>query len=285
MRLYKTVAKIRPSLLLAVLALPLAVNAQFSPNQSYGPGIQMDALSNITIGPSGLNATQLSYRFRATHTGNLQSVNPYLITDPNAGVSSGKAPCSYACGTGGTLVLQLETDDGSVSHLPSGTVLATASLAHPAQPPLTNPFPAFTFPVPGPSLTSGTIYHLVWSNPAPNGSSNNFVSIDLAWIAAALQNPAMRHEDFSVLELPPGSTTWFELSPGNNSSFTPIINMVYSSGTQGFAYYQNSDRHAIGSTGAVRESFTVTGASRAVVRISVRVRKLAEPTSELRNSF
>ena len=78
----------------------------------YGSGTNADALNNLTIGPH-----VVSYRFLSTHSGTISNVHFFLIVDSSR--------AGYNSGTGGTLKVQLETDDGSDAHEPSGTALGT----------------------------------------------------------------------------------------------------------------------------------------------------------------
>jgi len=86
--------------------------AQMS-SQVYGSGIAADNLANKSVGSS--SNVVVSYRVRANHTVSLQSINLYLI--PNK--------AGYAAGTGGTIRVTINPDDGTAAHNPSSTILAS----------------------------------------------------------------------------------------------------------------------------------------------------------------
>ena len=148
----------------------------------YGPQINLDGLYNTWTG-RGTNG-RVDYRFRAktSASGYSFAVRIYLAFNhlsTSCGVYSG----SYAGGTGGTLLIQLETDDGTSAHLPSGTVLASYSVTNPIQcnngtsyPNCTNSQRLFTLS-PTVNLTSGTLYHIVFTDTDPSPTCN-WVSVD-----------------------------------------------------------------------------------------------------------
>src|SRR5712691_37262 len=78
---------------------------------SYGPGIGGDSLNNNQI-----SSIDVDNRFRATTSSTLLSLIWYdIYTSADSG---------YSAGTGGTIEICIETDDGTANHLPSGTKLA-----------------------------------------------------------------------------------------------------------------------------------------------------------------
>lgn len=214
----------------------------------YGPGLGMDSLANIQVGPSGV---QCSMRFRAAHTTTLPNFRVYWLNQDYPG---------YGGGTGGTIRCTIQTDSGGV---PSGTVLATLDVVHPA-----SDFPLKTFSSP-PTLTAGTLYHLVFTNI--DGSPNtNFVSIDHIWTRNATipRQPTIPDTDWAVLEKI-GSGAW--AVAGN---YTPIVDFTYGNGAhQGIGYMENEDT-ALSITGSnymVRERLVVSGGDRVVTGAGVRV--------------
>ena len=78
---------------------PWALQAQ---GGFYGPALRADSLANTPIGKAGI---QVSCRFRATPGGVFQGARPFLIW-------SFKRQ-GYHAGTGGTLKVELQTDDGT----------------------------------------------------------------------------------------------------------------------------------------------------------------------------
>jgi|HubBroStandDraft_6_1064221.scaffolds.fasta_scaffold172333_2 hypothetical protein len=285
-------------LLLFGLAVVPRASAQIDQFQYFGSEISMDYLDNITIGAatSSLNAQALSFRFTALEIGSIQSVAGYLITNPDAG-DPPKPPCEYACGTGGTLVVQLMEDDGTPSHHPKDPTqtapLGTASLANAAG---ANVFYSFEFS-PAIPVTANTIYHLVWTNPTGSGTSGNgsggsgnFVSVETLYTTNAQPTPAISTDQLSALELPTGSgvtwaSGWIELSPDvhNGASYMPIVNFVYSTpsgATQGLGYIQVGSATNVGGSDAIREVMTMPSNNVTVSGVNVRF-ALSTGTGEL----
>lgn len=220
----------------------------------YGSGINSDALNNITIGPH-----VLSYRFLSTHTGTVSQVHFYLIVH-------GSHP-GYNAGTGGTVKVELETDDGTTNHNPSGTVLGTYSIPQP-----NNPFPVISFS-PAPKLTAGKLYHLVFSNTDPN-PNENFVSVDDLYMASPLNpmQPAFSNENLATL-LQDSSNSWSVYDYN-----TPIYEIDFNDGAsigQGYMEVWSNAPQQISGTQAVRETFTVSGIERMVSKVSIRLARIS----------
>ncbi len=219
----------------------------------------MDTLANMQVGgtASGASNTYVSYRFRAEQSGNLVAFRNYWI---------GAAYPGYGGGTGGTIRVTLQADSGGV---PSGTILATRDIVHPP-----SDFPLYAFSVP-PTLTAGTIYHLVFTNidPAP---TVNFVSVDLAYVYGATltpRQPKWHDADYAALRKL-GTGSW-----GVASGYTPILDLTYANGAhqgQGYMEVEVANKAVIaGSSNGVRERFTVSGGSRLVTGAAVRIAKTA----------
>jgi hypothetical protein len=230
----------------------------------YGPGIGSDALGNTTIGP---NQNKLSYRIRVKHTGYISSVQPYLIMDHKG----------YWGGTSGQILVSIQTDDGSSSHNPSGQKLTSSLLINPdAVPVPTRYFPTFGFSGHA-AVTAGEIYHIVFENPDPNPNVN-FVSVDALYQAAAPvpSQPTISDTDCAVLLFSNYSaaegTIW---KP--RQGYAPVLQMNYDDGfTEGFGYMEVwvGAPQPISGISSVRESFTVSGASRTISSVGVRVARL-----------
>lgn len=101
--------------LFLLLIAPLA--AQTNPS-IYGNAWQANSLANLEIGLQ--SGRLIDLRFQAETTDTLSSVTTFLKTGPP--ISGG-----YGHGTGGTVLMQLETDDGTASHNP-GSVLDSVSV-------------------------------------------------------------------------------------------------------------------------------------------------------------
>jgi hypothetical protein len=225
----------------------------------YGPGIVADALANTRIGYGGFKS---SYRFRATESGTLVSARVYL-TD---GVG-------YAAGTGGTLRMTLQADDGS--GMPHATVLATAGDVSPGNPLPSNPFFTFTFASP-PTLVGGVLYHLVFTNvdPAP---TVNYVSLDVMWYRGTSNDPRQpKYADADWAQtLYDGS--WALRTDASNppGNYAPILQMVHGSGNRsGMGYMESSifaDLLVISGNEMVRQTFPVATYDRTVTGFGFRL--------------
>jgi hypothetical protein len=231
----------------------------------YGSGIGSDGLGNTTIGP---NQNKLSYRIRVLHTGYISSVQPYLIMDHNG----------YWGGTSGQILVSIQTDDGSSSHNPSGQKLTSSLLVDPdAVPVPTRYFPTFAFSGHA-AVTAGEIYHVVFENPDPNPNVN-YVSVDALYQAAAPtpSQPTMSDTDCAVLLFANYSTTEGTIWKPRQG-YTPVLQMNYDDGyTQGLGYMEVwvGAPEAISGTSSVRETFTVSGDSRTISSVAIRVARMS----------
>jgi Putative Ig domain len=230
----------------------------------YGPGLGSDGLANTVVGgPSG---NVVSYRFRAGHSGSLQQIHVYLIQQ-HAG---------YSAGTGGQIQITVNTDDGTPSHNPSSTVLATYLLSNPASATPSIYFPIFVFPVP-PTLVQGQLYHIVFTNVDPN-STANYLSVDALYYANPTTPAQPTISDVDSAELLSGpSVAW-----APRKGYTPILELDYQDGFSELIGYMEvwvGVPQNISGTSAVRETFTVSKAQRTVTSASVRVARTsgAEP--------
>jgi hypothetical protein len=216
----------------------------------YGSGIAGDTLNNHQI-----SSIDVDYRFRAAYSGALSSILWYDIHKADT------TNTGYSNGTGGTLQICIQTDDGSVSHLPSGVNLACVNNNSPKS----SYFPVEVFPTP-PILVAGTLYHIRWHNtdPAPD---SNFVSVDAsyAWDATVPRQPTISDTDLAVFQ---GNV----LRPND----TPIFQVNYASGAKqgnGYMEHWGSNAPLISGNGKVREQFTVSGANKQISHIAVRMKR------------
>lgn len=132
----------------------------------YGQLIQTDGLNNQQIGaPSGY---KLSIKHRCKKAGTLDYVDVYKKADGTAG-SSG-----YYNGTGGSILLRVETDDGTGK--PSGTLVSAGATVTVTTAGGTSSVTRFTL---GTSVTTtvGQLLHFVFTN-ADGSPTANFVSIN-----------------------------------------------------------------------------------------------------------
>jgi len=240
--------------------LVLPVWAEQPPAVLYGCPWNADGLANFEIGRQ--EGRSAAYRFRATHTGTVDKVMIFLIF---------RAPGYYA-GDGGQVRLELEEDDGTDSHFPSGKTLATSLLTDPMKQKWNR---MFTFDHPA-RLVQGQLYHLVFTNPAPD-PVHNYVSVDDLHNRRRAPNmqPGISDLDLAVLCKFSSKTPWTI-----NYGHTPIFCLYYEDGNrqgQGYRDATCGSPCAIGGADRVAEVFTVTGSARTVTSVSVRVRRVGNP--------
>jgi hypothetical protein len=256
----KASAQSSMSVQIASAAAPAPPTAPVAATTYYGSGLGSDSLGNTTIGP---NQNELSYRIRVQHTGYISAVQPYLIMDHTG----------YWGGTSGSILVSIQTDDGTSSHNPSGQILTSSLLNDPdAVPTPTRYFPTFTFPAPA-AVTAGELYHVVFQNMDPNPTVN-YVSVDALYQAAAPTpaQPTMSDTDCAVLLYANYSVVGTMWKP--RQGYTPILQMDFEDGfTEGFGYMEVwvGAPEPISGTASVRETFTVSGAPKTVSSMAVRV--------------
>jgi hypothetical protein len=221
----------------------------------YGSCVGGDGLNNTIIG--GPEHVSSSYRFRATTTSALASIRIYVI---------GPAYSGYGAGTGGTFEATVQTDDGSSSHGPSGTVLATTTFRPTAD------FPLVTWTRPA-ALAAGTLYHVVFRNVDPDPVAN-YASLDgiFMYQPTSPRQPGFTDTDWGQ-PMRSGSGPW-----SDRTNTVPIMQLNYANGvTAGSGYMETWVRSpkTVSGSAKARESFTVSGASRSVSSFSVRLMRLA----------
>lgn len=225
------------------------------PAGCYGPAMGADSLGNTVVGPHG---NRVSYRFRARHTGELQSIRVYFIADA----------VGYSAGTSGKIDVSVHADSGTAAHIPT-TKLANYLIANP----LDLPRPGRTFRHitfnPSPRLVAGDLYHIVFTNVDASPSAN-YLSVDALFQRnpQSPTQPAISDVD-SALLLDNNNQQW-KPRPG----YTPIIQFEFVDGwTEGIGYMEAwvGAPQAIGGANSVRQQFTVSGASRKVGSVAVRV--------------
>ncbi len=226
----------------------------------YGPGLGSDSLANTVVG--GPFGNIVSYRFRAEHTGLLQQIHVYLV--PNH--------TGYSAGTGGSLKVTLNTDDGTAAHNPSNIVLASYLLTNPlAATPSIN-FPIFVFSAP-PSLVEGQLYHIVFTNVDPN-PTENYISVDAMYYAypTTPSQPTISDLDFAELLKGPGGT-WVP-----RKGYTPILQLDYEDGYKELNGYMEvwvGAPQNISGSAKVRQTMTVSGDSKSVSSVSIRAARVS----------
>ena len=229
-------------------------SANGAPIELFGCAWNADDLDNLPLGTEV--GRTVSYRFAAHRTGPVESVRVYLVFHGPG----------YFDGDGGHVLLQLQTDDGSAAHLPSGEVLTSALITDPMA--VWNRL--FTFEAPA-DVQQGRLYHLVFSNPAAD-PANNYVSVDGLYVERNLPDmqPAVSDEQLATLYKRSSTSAWEVVY-----CVTPIFSLAFSGGHhQGQCYIDYRDDfdfiHVTG-TAAVRELFTVTERDRTVSSVRVRL--------------
>ena len=168
--------------LVGILLLTGKVAAADS-SSTYGEVFNADGLANLEIGKS--SGRTVDYRFRAQHSGTMASARFFFVF----------RGLGYYAGNGGQVQIDVEADDGTTNHRPSGVSLANALITNP----LSNNFPRVTFNQ-SVSVQAGQLYHFVFTNPYSD-PINNYVSIDDIYNEARVPNmqPTVSDTDLAVL--------------------------------------------------------------------------------------
>jgi len=236
-------------------ATPSPATTSPSPAGYYGTQIGADELANITVGPEG---NTVSYRFSAQHDGALEKLRVYLIPDH----------IGYASGTAGQLRIDIQTDDGTSDHNPSGTVLASTVISDPLLATGDDRyFPQVSFSSP-PTLTAGKLYHIVFSN-VDSLPTVNYLSVDCLYYdkPTTPTQPTVSDAANAVLLRYDGKPWHVE------KGYTPISELFYTNGdTQGIGYVEAfvMAPQIISGTAALRETFTVTGPPKKIATVGIR---------------
>ena len=222
---------------------------------TFGAGWATDSLANVEIGR--FLGRVVSYRFRASHTGTFSAIELFLAF---------RTICDgcYANGNGGTIQLQVQTDDGTSAHLPSGTVLGSTIINNPML--QWNRVLTFAQPV---SLQSGSLYHMVFTNLAAD-PVHNYISLDTLYLTAGGTNlqPAANTIDLAVL---------VKLDSKNplllNSHDVPIFSIFYDDGYRQGQIYIDVKHNAITVAPGfqVAEAFVVQDTNRLVSTLAIRL--------------
>lgn len=224
----------------------------------YGSGMVGDDKGNLEIGTTWGGI--IAHRFRASSS----SAPSYLIWPCRTG------PGGYSNGTGGTIRIGVRADDGSSSHYPVSGWLTYTDVV-PGNPGATERFLRTNFSG-APSLTAGQLYHVVFQNidGAPN---SNWVSVNCMYKPNPYtpRHPAFFDADFGIAWRGPAWTP--------NNSHTPHYDLTLADGThEGNAYGTGAfdvDQQIVGTSSMVRERFTVSGGSKVVTGVYVRVSRLS----------
>jgi hypothetical protein len=190
----------------------------------------------------------------------LANIRIYVIDPANS------SKPGYWGGNGGSMQVSVQTDNGGV---PSGTVLASTNFANVGSWPI---FPVIGFS-PAPNLTAGVLYHIVFRNTDPSPLVN-FISIDGTWVATPILTPRQaKYPDSDWGQLMNTGSGW-QIRP----EYTPIMALTYANGaSEGMGYMEVwvGQAKTISGVAQAREAFTVSGGTRTISTLSVRLQRIA----------
>jgi hypothetical protein len=264
----------------------VSLDSQFGRGRVYGAGINSDVISNTPIGGDSLFS--VDYRFRTVQGDKLDSIRIWVQWD-----TSGNYKRTYSAGTGGTLVISLEEDDGTAFHFSNGTELYSLSLSN-----LYRTFPEESkirkLNFPSPTLKANTYYHLVFRN-GDLDSKNNYVSLNSLVMFQRMSptQPSISDSDWLYLRTTSPNphrwvTTGWQFSP--NWQYTPVAELIFDNGSSiglGYQAGYNFLVRPIAGADSVREYF-VPNLNRKVTSVSVRLRRqygLEKLTIRILDSF
>jgi hypothetical protein len=224
----------------------------------YGTGINADTKAQIQVGGTDTSSSNnlVAHRFRASTTSDVTSVRFAQRRGPG-----------YSGGNGGTMRISVRPDDGHGR--PSSTILTSANYT-PGSSGL-NTFDRVTFSSPA-RLTAGHIYYIVFQNTSASPRSN-FISVNETFIYGSVLSPRQpRWTDANYAVLATGSGSWAVMG-----KYTADMDVGYSNGVHdgdGYVAAQIGYYGTIsGSSDMVRERFTVSGSSRSISTVAVRMRR------------
>jgi len=245
-------------LLLLASTGPAAANSQQNDGMlrgdTFGGGWTADSLSNVEIGRFA--GRVVSYRFRASHTGTFRAVELYLIF---------RTICDgcYADGDGGVIQVQIQSDDGTSYHLPSGVSLGSTIITNPMQ--KWNRVVQFSNTV---SIQADTLYHIILTN-LDSDPIHNYISIDSLYNTAGGTDsqPAANTTDLAVL-VQLDSKHAMQV----NTHLVPIFSIYYDDGyRQGQTYIDVLQNALLVTAGMqVSEAIVVNDNDHTFDRVSVR---------------
>lgn len=228
----------------------------------YGCPWNANSLTNYRIGI--YDGSECCFRFKASYSGYADKILWYNIYGG-----------AYSGGTGGVIDCELQTNNSS-TNLPSGTVLATATLTDP----LSGKFQELDFDS-NPYLSSGTLYHLVFKNTDADPTAN-YTSVDVLYTTPSYtpNQPGISDLDLGLYWRTSPTGTW-----ERKDSSTPIYELTYTSGNkqgQGYdevwiatpKYVQHNDSTDLRVRQTIYPSSSVT-----VTALWARVKKVGSPTS------
>ncbi len=230
----------------------------------YGVPWEADSLGNLQIGKT--LGRMVSYRFRAEQSATIDHLLVYLVY---------RAP-GYFGGDGGQVLVQLQADDGTNQHLPSGTTLASCLIKKPMANRRDRGFPKIKVDN-DVQIQKGNLYHFVFTNRAFD-PVNNYVSIDDLYHRQRHPNVNLPviDVDLSVMYKYSADAKW-----EHNTGHTPIFSLFFANGTTQGQGYMDARRQSVltkvAGRSKVYEVFKVSGSARLATAVNVRLHKTGEP--------
>lgn len=223
----------------------------------WGSIVGSDSKNNFNIGTSGFG--KISHRFRASESSAITHVRWPQRWGPG-----------YSLGTGGTMRLTLQSDNGSGS--PSGTVLSQVADYSPGNPGVDSKFLNFPFITPY-TVTKGTVYHIVVENVHADPANNNMSWNDIFHYDTN-QHPPGLSDDYKVLctgSAKTGAGTWGVIQDDRNIG---VMDLTYANGQHDGQSYIHTmgdfPTDIIGTTSMGRQVIT-PAADKEVTGVGVRV--------------
>lgn len=239
--------------------IPVGLVASSTIGRGYYGTLAMDGVSNLQVGATYEYACSL--RFQAAYSGTVVGFSMYWI-----GLVDGEPEEGYSGGTGGTVRITVERDDGGV---PDGSALTSFDVVA-AESGL--PYYEFDEPVP---VTAGQVYHVAFRNVDPDPVTN-FVSVNCARVDEVTDYQSRPGPPIAALFTYDGGE--WEVAP----LLTPVLDLTYGDGShQGQGYMEVEPGSSISGDDMVRERFTVSAGSRIVTGVAVRIAKVSGSDSLL----
>lgn len=239
----------------------------------YGNFWAGDVLYNLRVGIYGI---EVSFRFIAKDTvpvNKIRYFNTYSKTKPG-----------YHAGTGGKIKIELQEDDNTSGHNPSGKVLTTGLVPDPLNSPDQLLVKFFKTAI----LEKDKIYHIVFTNYDANPDIN-YVSVDMMSVMTPKPVTVPDQPELSIIDM---TTLWRDRINKNwrrfkdNLSVTPIFSLFYEVtelstdnisviGYGGMESWLREPRQICGDK-RVRQRF-IPRKDIAVKNVSVRIAKVGNP--------
>lgn len=259
-------------------------------SNKFGAPLTSDGLGNTTIGQ--YPEEKASIRFKAKSTGNFKALKLFLSLATYFNCPSCRNRCTelkcYAAGNGGRIKIELQTDDGTSKHNPSGNILATMVIDDPMNAGVGAPYfgnvegtAAFRYLDSfnsSPLLQAGQLYHFVFSNISAD-PSRNYISLNNIYLPATQggEQKIASEEELALLYYWHPNNGW-----ENRYINTPIYELHLSNGFiqgQGYMGTRFLTPKLIAGESQAREVFKVSGSNIFVNGANIRLFKNGTPGS------